>query len=296
MEGSTAEPGAGAGAGGEASQPIAGAAANGGEMRVPLDADCDMNGVWIARLTTFSRDSVFSAVQTTSNWFYYEFEHSGRDVTVSAALDCGMQVSGSADVTLNSATTQVLLHPNDQAGRRGEFYKEADHCAFRLDRFYSVRGVSRATYLAADLSQNPELSTIQPPLPTEQSPMGAEDWDQDENPGIAFNVSGLGSRHVVQRDWNEFWSDDTAVIAPRSDEFVARANFDSDEKIIATSGGLGALLRAGATPATEMRHRILLRRLARSPSEAAAAAVRVADDLETCYKVQDSLPHDPTMQ
>jgi hypothetical protein len=215
---------------------------------------------------------------------------------VSKALDCGLQGSGSADIRLNSATTQALLHPNDQTGRHGEFYKEADHCAFRFERFYSTRGVERAIYLPADTSRNPALSTIEPPLPTEHVPMGAEDWDGDESLGIAIDVSGLGSRHVVQRDWNEFWSDDTTRVAPSTDEFVVRASFDVDESIMATSGDLGALLRASTRPAIDLRHRILFRRLARSPSDAAAAAVHVTDDLETCYKVQDSLPHDATTQ
>jgi hypothetical protein len=272
----------------------AGAAAVGGSGA--QDPECDMNGIWIARLTTFSRDSIFGATQTCSNWFYYEFVQTGRTVKISHALDCGIQVSGSADVTINSATTQALLHPNDQTGRLGEFYRDGDHCVFKIERFYSARGAPRATYLPADTSSNPELSTIMPMLPTEQMPTGSEDWDDDGNPGIAFNVSGLGSRHVVQRDWNEFASDADHTIALSATEFVAGARFDNQEQILAVTGGLGALLKAGSTPALDLGHRVTFRMLGRSASDPTVAQVRLPDDLDTCFKVQDALPHDKASQ
>jgi hypothetical protein len=283
------------GTGGSAAASDGGASTDGGTSfaQTPEDPDCDLNGIWIARLTTFSRDSVFDSVQTASNWFYYELAQSGRDVTVTAELDCGIQVSGSADVTLNRATTEALLTRNDQTGRHGTFSKDGDHCALRIDRFYSTRGVARATYLPADLSQNPELSTLMPALPTEAMLDGSEDWDGDGNPGIAFNVSGLGARHVAQRDWNEFFSDATHQVALKADELVVRATFDSQESILATSGSLGSLLRAGASPASDGLHRIAFRRLGRDKGDPAVTAVRVADPLQSCLNVQDALPHDP---
>ncbi|HKU42605.1 MAG TPA: hypothetical protein VJR89_30815 [Polyangiales bacterium] len=293
--GGTGDSGGSGGSGG--GEPQAGAAAEGGEAMGAADPECDMTGVWIARLTTFSRDSVFSAVQTTSNWFYYEFEQTGRTVRIKKQLDCGFQVSGSADVTLNKATVKALLTRNEQSGRReGEFYKDGERCAFKLQRFYSVRGAQRDVYLTGDLSKNPALSSLTPALPTESSPAGAEDWDMDGKPGIAVNVAGLGSRHVVQRDWNEFFSEGMRVPALNAKEFAVRADFDSQESILATSGGLGALLRAGASPATGMQHRITFRLLGRDPNDAAVSAVRVADDVETCFNIQDALPHDPAMQ
>jgi len=301
LAGAEAGSGGGAGSGfagsGFAGSASAGAAADGGRPTAQ-DPECDMNGVWIARLTTFSRDSVFNSVQTASNWFYYELAQAGRDVVVTRSLDCGMQVSGSADVTINAATTRALLHRNDQAGRKGEFYKDADHCTLRLARFYSTRGVPRATYLPDDPTLMPELDALSPALPTEALPAGAEDWDDDGSLGLAFNVAGLGARHVVQRDWNEYTSvgDSSNPIALDANELVVAASFDSEEHILAVSGGLGALLRAGATPANGMRHRIAFRRLGRDVADAAVAAIRAADELETCYNIQDAMPHDATMQ
>jgi hypothetical protein len=293
MGGSASAAGSNAGSAGAAA--VGGTGGSGGSGGAQ-DPQCDMNGIWIARLTTFNRDSVFGSTQTASNWFYYEFAQTGRTVRVTKALDCGIQVSGSADVTINSATTKALLHPNDQTGRQGEFYLDGDHCTFKLARFYSTRGVPRSKYLPADTSSNPELSTIMPMLPTEQAQMGSEDWDGDNNPGVAFNVSGLGSRHVVQRDWNEFASDADHVIAPGSTEFSAGAHFDNQEQILAVTGAGGALLRAGSTPALDLRHRIKFRMLGRNASDPSAAQVRLPDDLDTCYKVQEALPHDKAMQ
>ncbi len=280
----------GAGEGG--SQTVDAAAQDAGDPPQAEDPSCDLNGIWAARLTTFSRDDVFQAVQTASNWYYYEIEQRGREVTITAALDCGIQVSGSADVTINRATTAALMKRNDQTGRHGQFYRDGDHCTLSIDRFYSTRGVPRSVYLPSDTSANPDLASITPALPTAQSPDGNEDWDGDGHPGIAFNVAGLGTRHVVERDWNEFFSDDSYSIAPDSDAFVARAQFDNQEEILETSGSLGGLLMAGSTPATGLNHRISWQRLGRTADEAAVKAVRDPDDLTTCYNVQAALPHD----
>jgi hypothetical protein len=256
------------------------------------DPDCDMNGVWVARLTTFSRDTVFQAVQTASAWYYYEIEQRGRTVTITHALDCGIQVSGSADVTINRATTAALLTRNDQAGRSGQFSKQTDHCVLSIDRLYSTRGIPRTVYLPKDTSSNPDLRTLTPDLPTAQMPAGNEDWDGDGHPGIAFNVAALGSRHVVQRDWNEFYADDASPILLGASEFTARARFDNQEQILETSGALGGLLMAGSTPATSLNHRIAFRRIARDVNDPAVTALHGADDVATCYNVQAALPHD----
>lgn len=260
------------------------------------DPACDLNGIWIARQTTFSRDSVFNAVQTASNWFYYQITQQGRDVTVVHSLDCGIQASGSADATINRATTQALLTRNDQAGRHGLFYREGDHCVFTLERFYATRGVPRASYLPANLASNPDLSTIMPALPTQANPAGNEDWDGDGQPGITFNVATLGSRHVVQRDWSELFSDASYSIALQASHFVVRATFDNQEQILAVTGGLSGLLLASSTPATDLHHRITFQRLGRNATDPSVTAVRVAADIDTCYNVQDALPHDPAMQ
>jgi hypothetical protein len=257
------------------------------------DPDCDVHGFWVGRLTTFSRDTVFNSVQTASNWFFFEFAQTGPDFHVATGLNCGIRVSGSADVTINGATTRALIHFNEQAGRKGQSYREGDHCVFRMDRFYSVRGVPRAAYLPQDLSSKPELSAIKPALPTEMMTMGAEDTDKDGELGIAYQVSGLGSRSVVQRDWNE-WSSMNIALSPR--EVVAPANFDNQEEILSVSGGLGALLRAGSAPARDLNHRFTMRLLGRNAGDAEVTKVRVTDDLDTCFNVQDALPHDAAMK
>ena len=133
-----------------------------------------------------------------------------------------------------------------------------------------------------------------PALPTETEPTGSEDWDEDGSPGIAYQVENLGTRHVGQRDWNEFFSNEAYPIALDATEFVAAARFDSQEGLLATSGALGGLIRAGATPIADAKHRVLFRRLGRSATDDAVKAVRVEDDVESCYNVQDALPHDPS--
>jgi len=282
------------GSGGDGGTSGAGATGGtGGAAPVAQDSECDANGVWVARLTTFSRDALFMNVQTASNWFYYVMSHDGANVTITDSLDCGIQVTGSADVSINAATTTALLTVNSQVSRRGTFVKEGDHCVFTLDRFYSVRGVSRATYLAADTSSNPALSALTPPLPTKNDPTGSEDWDNDGEPGVAFRILNLGVRHAVQRDWNAAVADPDYLVGLNATEFTVRANFDSQQNILATSGGASGLLELASPPATNMEHRFVFRRVGLTTNDAAVVALHGATDLDTCFNVQDELPHDP---
>jgi hypothetical protein len=282
---------------------------------------CDATGYWIARQTDFSIDSVLSQVQTSTNWYIFQITQTGGAFQVETSIFCGLRVTGSATVDLTEAGARGLLwlnpHGRDAAPRpprQGTFVAAGDGCAFSMDRHYIMRGGDPAL-LPGDFRAKPELSTL-PPLPTVDDPKtppsmpyaGAADEDADGVPGVLFRISGnaSGGRSVVQRDWNEYFTDPTAPIAARAIEFRAQARFDNQENILAVSGcplvGCGILL-AGSRPAPSLPGRVVFRYLGKNLDEPRTARIikgplktNEDTDLQTCANARASLPHDPSKQ
>jgi hypothetical protein len=131
---------AGTGAGGEMSTAGGGGAA--GASPVPNDPECDFSGIWIAKQVTVSE--ALSLPQSSNNWYYLEFEQTGTDVRVSKHFDCGIEVRGSATVTLTRQTTEELITHNVQTGRTGTVTKQGSTCSLQIARFWSIRGADEA--------------------------------------------------------------------------------------------------------------------------------------------------------
>ncbi|HEY6557707.1 MAG TPA: hypothetical protein VI072_10555 [Polyangiaceae bacterium] len=283
---------------------------------------CDATGYWIARQTDFSIDTVLSQVQTSTNWYIFQLSQTGSEFQVETSIFCGLRVTGSATVALTEAGERGLLWlnphgrdvPPPRSARKGTFAAEGDGCRFAMDRHYIVRGGDPAL-LPSDFVSKPELSTL-PPLPTvedKQNPPampfpGAADEDQDGVPGVLFRISGnaSGSRSVVQRDWNEYFTEPGTPVAANAIEFRAQARFDNQENILAVSGcpvlGCGILL-AGSRPAPSLPGRVVFRYLGKSLDEPRVSRIIAgplktdeATDLRTCANARASLPHDPSKQ
>jgi hypothetical protein len=281
-----------------------------------------MTGYWIARQTDFSIDDVLSQVQTSSNWYIFKIVQSGSTFEVETSIFCGLRVTGSATVDLTDPGARGLLWlnphgrdvPAPRQARQGTFAPGGDGCAFTMDRHYIVRG-GDPSLLPADFRAKPELSTL-PPLPEVNDPQapppamlpGAADEDADGVPGIKFQISGnaTGARSVVQRDWNEYFSEPSGPIPENALEFRAVVRFDNQEKILAVSGcplvGCGILL-AGSRPAPSLPGRVVFRYLGKSLDEPRVQRIiggplktNADTDLQTCAKARASLPHDPSKQ
>ncbi len=283
---------------------------------------CDATGYWIARQTDFSIDSVLSQVQTSTNWYVFEIVQTGSTFEVETSIFCGLRVTGSATVDLTEAGARGLLWLNPHGGdvppprqaRKGSFTPAGDGCAFAMDRQYIVRG-GDPSLLPTDFVSKPELSTL-PPLPRVDDPQkpptmpfpGAADEDGDGVPGVKFQISGnaSGARSVVQRDWNEYFSEPNAPVPANAIEFRSTVRFDNQESILAVSGcplvGCGILL-AGSRPAPSLPGRVVFRYLGKDLDEPRAARiiggplkVNADTDLQTCANARASLPHDPSKQ
>ena len=80
---------------------------------------CDMTGYWIARQTDFSRDTLVSSLQPSSNWFVYKFAQDGSVFTTEQSLYCSVQVSGTVTVRPRPLGDKALLYSNPQDGITG---------------------------------------------------------------------------------------------------------------------------------------------------------------------------------
>lgn len=276
---------------------------------------CNLGGHWIARQTDFSRDAVVGEVQTSSNWYYLEIAQEGERFTVKRSLNCGLEVTGTVHVTLTPGGFRSLLSSNPQDGssgrrpRHGSFREEGDHCELSMSRHYFVRGVPES-YLPDDFDAELPIESLAPKLPTKDEPEGAIDADGDEIPGLTLDISGnaSGKRHVAQRDWVEYRSVPGYPPIPRfATELVTRSFFDNEESILAAtecSQPLGcALLEVGSSPDPVLEHRVRLRWLANHADDPRVVAIvagtphaDLEQDLLTCARVREALPHDPASE
>ena len=109
------------------------------------DADCDFNGVWLAKQLTVSE--ALGLPQTSNSWFYMELQQTGDEVVVTKSLDCGVEVRGTATVTLSRNTLEAALLLNSQVGRKATLVKRDGKCAFETARFWKVRGADEPRFL-----------------------------------------------------------------------------------------------------------------------------------------------------
>ena len=273
----------------------AGAQSDAGTPRVASDPECDMSGLWMVKQLT--RSEALGLGQFANYYYFFELSQDGEDVTVVSQMDCNIYVEGSVVVTITEATRRSLMTHNDQRGRRATMRREDDtHCAVAFERFWSVRGADEAKFAPVPRSSKETVAQLRArlPLPTAQAKSGAEDWEDDGQLGIAWQINGIasGTRNTVQRDCTEWFTDETHAVAPARDfrtPLVLRSMFDNDENVMnATSTLVGSL----AVADQRAEHRVTFSFLGRDASDARARAVLDDDPLVTCNHVVSALPHE----
>ena len=271
------------GAGGEGASPSVGSQA----------PDCDLTGIWIAKQVTVSEG--LSLPQSSNNWLYLELKQTGSSVEVTKHFDCGIEVRGSATVTLSRATLEALMVVNVETGRKASVQKDGDKCSFETGRFWSIRGADEARFLPnaqRDSSDSVRSVAAANPLPKPGNTDGAIDSDGDGKLGVAFQVAGVisGTRNAVQRDWSR-WFTEPGYEIPASTNWTSdlkiRTDFDNEESVLDPTSGL---LVTGSTPKTQAKHLLRLRFLGRDASDPRAASMVKASDVDTCYAIQDAFP------
>lgn len=260
---------------------------------VASSGPCDLTGTWAAKASVWALDDAFSSNQRSNNWFYFEIVDYGETFEIVRGFDCGIRVEGAASVTLTAESTAALMARNEQTGRLGTFVpNEAGGCDLTTDRWFWIRGGAESL-LPRNFSPLLDLDLLQEraPLPTESDTDGAEDWGGTGNLGIAYQVGGAvgGTRNVVQRDWNEYFtSDEYPIETWPLDDFTVDFDYDSDEELLSVTNadcppGLCGILETGSSPNPNGDHHIRFVRV--DPDEIAGES-----DLETCFNIQDLIP------
>lgn len=270
--------------------------ADGGEVlpseHIAKDADCDLNGLWIARQVTLSR--AVGAPQYASTWYYLELSQDGESVAVTRHFDCGIEVKGTVSVKLIPATVKAFIAHNAQAGRKGSMSKRQGQCSFTMERFWSVRGADEARFRPTGKEATQDIAQVAAnnPLPTESNTDGAIDWENDGFLGAAWQVTGIvsGTRNTAQRDWTEWFTDSSHTITPSKDwtsDLVARVRFNNEENVLHASN---PTVSSGGTSDASAQHLLTLHFLGRSTEDARAKAITKSDPFATCLAIQAALP------
>jgi hypothetical protein len=190
---------------------------------------CDLSGRWIA--TDHTVATAIGAEEASHTWYYFELTQSGGSGTVSKGLDCGQNVRGisavSADVDYQKAWP-AMLTKDLQTGRKFTSAASSSGCSVSFEKRYTITGATVAFY--TDPSQAM-------PMPSDQATSttpGWEDWDNDGNPGITMNVTGLatGQIYIAIREWN-LWS---GTIATGASTFKVADSWDSEQDLLGYTG------------------------------------------------------------
>lgn len=279
------------------------------------DSDCDLTGYWAVRETDYTRDTVVGALQISSTWQLYHLQQIGDAFEVVEQIECGVHVTGSVTVDETGGTLRSLIYRNrmdsqsPHGARKGTSKAVAGGCAFTFDRWYKVRGVSETTFLPADfgtrpaLADLPALPSVPDPVKASSFPPEAEDWDGDRIAGVAYRISGFanGVRNTLQRDWREFATFVDRPVPARALSFTVPGTFDLQEKVLSATqcGGLCSLVATPANPARDVVARMTLSFIGKTfegerVSSIVAGVPRrsLDDDLATCARVRQLLPHD----
>jgi len=244
------------------------------EAGIPSSPACDLNGRWLVALRVLA--DALGQTQASHNWFYYELQQNGQDVTVSKGLHCGFEVvhvsALGADVDSQGAWPALLTHDTD-TGRKGTMQATANGCQVDFEKRYTVRGATLPFY--ADPNQ---------PMPTTAqqasgSTPGWEDWDGDGHPGITLVVSGAatGDLYCAQRDWNQF----SGAIAQNETSFTVPVTWDSGQDVLGYQGS--SLITGASVPDSDAtQHFAVFVKL--DPSQA------TGDDTAICAAVRALVP------
>ena len=191
------------------------------------DTACDLSGFWAVREKSYLRDTVFGALQVSSQWYLYEISQTGDAFVIDASLDCAVHVTGSATIDFPPATKrgQIWLNPQDGTNtmwprRSGTSMPVANGCAVSLEPWYFVWGATTA-YVPTNFEGGVPIESL-PPLPSVPNPindnlfpLGATDPTTVGIPGFGTVISGIlpGLRYSAQRSVTSFATTPGASVA-----------------------------------------------------------------------------------
>lgn len=247
-----------------------------GPVTVSTTVGCDLTGRWLATDREVSEG--LGSEEADHMWFYLELSQAGSQVTVTRGLDCGEEVRSISAVGANVDYPKAwpsLLTKDPQTGRKGTSTATSSGCSVSFEKRYIVIGATVPFY--DDPSQTLPTASQQA---TASSP-GWEDWDQDGNPGVTFNVTGLavGQLYMSSRKYNA-WS---GTIATGANTFKLADTWDGEQSLLGYSGP--SLLSAASSNSRDSDDSLHFVDFARLDASQATG-----DDPTTCAAVRTLAP------
>ncbi len=178
------------------------------------------------------------------SWYYYELEQNGGDLKVKKGISCGGKVVPldlfGAGVEWEAAWPAILAK-NSHADRLGKVSASGTNCSVSFDPAFTVLGATTPYY--ADPSH--ALPTVGEQASGDTP--GWEDWDDDGQPGISFNVSGFatGTRYSIQRVFND-WTNGN--YSPGATAIKLNAVTQQDESVL---GATSDIIKTLSVPDTD---------------------------------------------
>ena len=237
---------------------------------------CDLGGRWIA--TDREVATGLGAQEAAHAWFYFEIAQTGAAATVTRGLNCGQDVVGISSVSANVSYPKVwpsLLARDLETGRKATISASGSKCSVSFEKRYRVLGATVPFF--DDPSQTLPTASEQG---TSTTP-GWEDWDQDGNPGVTMNVTGLatGQIYIVTRTWNA-WS---GTIAAGAATFRLADDWNTEQDLLGYNGS--SLLTAATSGARDNDASLHFVEFARL-----AATQATGDDATTCAAIRSLAP------
>jgi hypothetical protein len=215
----------------------------------PPDASgpCDLTGRWL--VTSREVATAIGAVEAAHTWRYYEIAQTGAALKVTKGLNCGANVRGVSAVAANvdyPKSWPGMQEYGTDTGRTGTSAKTASGCEVSFAKVYQVIGATNPYY--------DDPSTTMPTV-SQQASMGNpgwEDWDNDGNPGITMNVTGLatGQLYLATRAYTQW----TGTVALSAATFDLNDDWDTEQDVLGYNGSeLLTMATSGVRDTTAMQ-------------------------------------------
>jgi hypothetical protein len=138
------------------------------------------------------------------------------------------------------AWPSYTMHPAYE-GRKGTVQKASGGCMVAVDKDATIRGATVAAY------RDPSVALPKLDQEAAGGAPGWEDWDEDGQPGVTLNISGLatGKLYAVTRNWTAYsgtfkdkaklltlsidWGQDRSTLGYTDATLAADAARDTDE-------------------------------------------------------------------
>jgi hypothetical protein len=202
---------------------------------------CDLSGRWIA--TEHQELDGLSVLEAAHVWYYFELSQTGSSGTIAKGLDCGENVAAISSAGANESDTKAwpAFQKKLAAALQGVTFTSTasgSECRISFKQFYTVIGATVPYYL------DPSTTLPTASQQASGSTPGWEDWDNDGNPGITENSTGLvsGQLFLCARR-SAIWS---GTIATSASTFQLSDNWTDEADDLGYSPSTAGLLEAQA--------------------------------------------------